>query len=158
GFANQAVVMLQQPNGNLVVGGTSRDPFQGPALLVRLQPDGCLDPGFGDGGIANLPGDGGAAFAIALQAGGKSVGGGDHHKRGTGGASAGGTVGRVNADGTLDASFGTGGSTTFPVPQDAAAVTAIQLDGDGRIRIAGTANFLRGEVFTARLDATGVLD
>ena len=155
---NVPLVLMEQPDGKLVVAGTSYDFFAGPAVLIRLLDDGRVDAAFGAGGMVQLPGVGGEAHAVAIQADGKYVVGGSVHKPGETGAFVEGAVWRVNADGTMDAGFGAGGVATFFVPQNAAAATAIQLDVDGHVRVAGTANYPHADVFTARLDSAGQLD
>ena len=63
---------------------------------------------------------------------------------------------RYNADGTLDAGFGTGGisSLSFSVYVDAPSALARQ--SDGKLLIAGTTN--SSDFFVARLNADGTLD
>ncbi|WP_345237333.1 IPT/TIG domain-containing protein [Hymenobacter saemangeumensis] len=99
---NSAVwAMAQQADGKVVVGG-SFSTYNGSSTragLSRLNPNGSLDASFNSGGF----GLNGAALTVALQADGKIVAGGDFSTyNGT-------TVPinllRVNANGSLDASF-----------------------------------------------------
>jgi uncharacterized delta-60 repeat protein len=65
---------------------------------------------------------------------------------------------RFNPDGSLDLSFGNGGtlSTTFPAASNTERATAVAIQGDGRIVVAGTIadTFLE----LARYNADGSLD
>jgi uncharacterized delta-60 repeat protein len=62
-----------QPDGNLVLVGVQQ-PSPGEnakAIVVRLTPDGSLDPAFGNGGVVVVPSAGG--YAVALQKTGRSL-------------------------------------------------------------------------------------
>ena len=82
-----------QPDGAVVVVASGS---QGVAVM-RLLPDGRLDPTFGQGGVVVEPG--GTATSVALQADGKILVGGSRGMRGHG-------VYRFLADGRLDVDFG----------------------------------------------------
>ena len=110
GFADGANSVIQLPDGKLVLAGVAEltNGFQDIAL-ARFNADGTPDATFGNGGKATLDIGGSHDFASGLiqQAGGKLV-------------IAGGTISgsqyrlvfaRFNADGTLDTTFGTGGTT-----------------------------------------------
>lgn len=96
--------------------------------VVRLDADGNPDPAFGDAGLATH-GDWIEGYAFAVQPDGKIVIGGI-------GASSSGvysdfTVMRLEPDGTLDASFGTGGIANPPVaPTSSIQGLVVQQDGD----------------------------
>jgi uncharacterized delta-60 repeat protein len=66
---------------------------------------------------------------------------------------------RFNADGTPDASFGSGGMISFGLPGTPAVAHAVTLDAAGRVLVAGGAwapeNF---EFAVARLDSSGAFD
>jgi uncharacterized delta-60 repeat protein len=97
-----------------------------------------LDTSFGDHGSVYLDffGHDDVMGGVAIQADGKIV------VAGTAETNAGGktvmAVARLNADGTLDTSFGNGGKTTVDVG-DGAAARSIALDGHGRIVLSGSA-------------------
>lgn len=133
-----ASALVIQPDGKLVVAGGA---FQ--VVLARYNPDGTLDPGFGVGGRVitdrGLVEGGGqeAAMALAIQSDGKLVAAGLASNRAaqpspvpTGGFG----IFRYLPDGSLDASFGSGGvalaafGTSGFLPDMARAV-AIQADG-----------------------------
>jgi uncharacterized delta-60 repeat protein len=144
-----------QPDGKIVVGGNFSTLGGGATLarsrIGRLNSDGGLDATFNPG--ANL-----AVYALALQADAKIVVGGSFSTLGGGGT---GTttrngIGRLNANGSLDASFdpGTGDS-----------VYALAIQPDGKIVVGGffptlggggTGTTARNNI--GRLNANGSLD
>lgn len=72
--AQSASVVLLQPDGKIVIGGTSQMQTEHPpppqAILMRFSPDGSLDASFGKGGkVRSLPS--GNITALALQTDGK---------------------------------------------------------------------------------------
>jgi uncharacterized delta-60 repeat protein len=122
--------------------------------------DGNLDPAFGSAGrvITDFANRSNAANAIALQPDGKIVVTGD-------GLSAQGapdiTVARYNADGSLDASFGTGGRVTTDFIGQTDVGFAIAVQPDGKILVAGTANLGSSTQFDfalVRYNSNGSLD
>src|SRR5262245_24661714 len=152
----QAVAV--QADGKIVVAGS----FQGiDFAVVRYNADGTLDATFGTGGkvITNFgPGfTTDAAQDLAIQSDGKIVVvGSSTNSVGTDFA-----VARYNADGTLDASFGTGGlvTTNFGgTSLDAAQGVAIQ--ADGKIVVTGSSNSAspQDDFAVVRYNADGSLD
>jgi len=136
-FAN---AMAIQPDGKIVVAGSSSPAIgsiQVSFALARYDTDGSLDASFGaDGTLTTtfLPPFTGqaSAHAIALQPDGKiiaagEVGAGEGHSAG---------VVRYTSNGSLDASFGTGGTTTTSVGVLNGAA-AVALQPDGKIIIVG---------------------
>jgi uncharacterized delta-60 repeat protein len=115
---NDAFALAIQADGRLVVGGSS---------LARYQPDGSLDSSFGTDGKVFLLGVVDTLYALALQADGKIVAAGKaSYNQGRNSAFA---VVRYNSDGSLDASFGTGGTVITRIGRmDAAGDVAIQTD------------------------------
>ena len=161
GADDYAEAMAVQPDGKLVVaghanmGGATGTDF----VLVRYQRDGAIDTTFGTAGKVSTDIAGGSdqAFAIALQADGKIVVAGSSDVSPKGKSFA---LVRYNADGSLDASFGTGGKvvTSFGSQSDTAYAVAVQ--ADGRIVAGGHTNTaLRGIDFAlARYQTNGALD
>jgi uncharacterized delta-60 repeat protein len=99
-----------QADGRIVVAGHRGWPGPVPGedfLLVRYNADGSLDPSFGNGGlvVTDFDGDNETAEAIALLADGRMVAAGKTIPE-SGSEFA---LARYHADGTLDASFGSGG-------------------------------------------------
>lgn len=141
-----------QPDGRiLAVGGA------GDVVLIRYNTDGSLDSSFGAGGlvISDLGGhDAGAA--IAQQPDGKIV------VVGSGGPSFSAVfaVARYNADGTLDPSFGTGGTVFSDIGSGASSgAVDVHLQPDGGIIAAGfvySGGYL--DFAVVRYGSDGVLD
>lgn len=153
GGTDQVSGIAVQPDGKIVAAGVSFADF----VVARYNPDGSLDTGFGTNGVVTYDFDGfpDRARAIALQQDGKIVVVGESNVNS---AQNFGLV-RYNADGTLDAGFGTGGSvfTDFAGNNDYAYAVAIQ--PDGKIIVAGDVGI--GGLFyfgLARYNSNGSLD
>jgi uncharacterized delta-60 repeat protein len=143
--------VLIQPDGKIVVGGTSfsGDPDTGSNFaLVRYNADGSLDPSFGSSGVVITGPNTTGAAAIALQPDGKIVAVGSTFSFATAYDAAFQAV-RYNADGSLDPSFGSGGIVTTDVP---AAVppeltpvvdtaTSVMIEPDGKVVVGGYVAF-----------------
>ena len=144
-----------QSDGKIVVGGTS-GVFDTPAKLAmaRYNADGSLDSSFGTGGIVLMNvsnGLGDAIRGLAVQPDGKILG--------VGAAGGENLLIRFNTDGSLDSSFGSGG-TSQPVLGSSGHLFAMKLLSDGTFVAAGTgttgAN--QGDFLVARFTSTGALD
>jgi uncharacterized delta-60 repeat protein len=143
-----------QPDGKIVIAGTGIDGGTGGMAFaaVRLLPNGGLDSGFGHGGIVTVPiGSGAIANAVAVQPDGKIVLGGTallaHNEF---------AAARLNPDGSIDPSFGTGGISTLAPP---AAAWGMVLQPDGKLVLAGEQSDGGGQAFmAARLRADGSPD
>ena len=98
--------------------------------VARLTADGRLDTAFGTGGLATIPASE-TAFpkGIAIQPDGRIVVAGTFEN----------SVGivRLNPDGSLDASFGTGGRIDVDLGGSSVDVNALTLGAAGRILVAG---------------------
>jgi uncharacterized delta-60 repeat protein len=119
-----------EPNGDIVIAGGGRN--HGPLgfAAVRLRPDGHLDSSFGRGGIATVPiGAEAIATAVSVEPDGKIVLGGIALKSGEQFALA-----RLNADGSLDTTFGHNGAATFG---SNAASWGMAVQPDGKILLGG---------------------
>lgn len=151
-----------QTDGMIVVAGEAGG--TGPAesgdarfALARYDITGALDPTFsGDGRVmTNVSAKADFVFGIAVQADGKIVVTG--RAGGSGGRIA---LARYNSNGSLDATFGGDGkvATDISAGDDRADDLAIQVDG--RIVVAGTANYLsnRASLAVVRYDADGSRD
>lgn len=143
-----------QPDGKIVVAGTAE--FSRFAL-IRYEPNGDLDPSFGDGGIVTTDVTTGTdmAFGLAIQPDGSIVVAG----RGAGGQGRF-AMARYEPDGTPDISFGKGGVvlTDFTGRHDAAR--DVEIRPNGRIVVAGFAGrgSQRGSFALARYTPDGGLD
>jgi uncharacterized delta-60 repeat protein len=134
--------ILVQPDGKIVICGRtnySDDETGYPVsfFLARYNPSGTLDTTFGTNGKVVAPVSGGSGGvhggqSMALQPDGKIITVG----YGFGGGSSSAAVFRYNPDGTLDASFGTGG-TVFTSGVNSASDVAVQ--PDGKIVVSGSA-------------------
>jgi uncharacterized delta-60 repeat protein len=139
----RAFAIALQPDAKLIVAGVAEtSPGPGSAFrILRLKPNGSLDTSFGTGGKVTTAFGGSSfsiALALALQPDGMIVAAGTARVFGTSAFG----VARYQPNGTLDASFGSGGTviTSFFVIggllQDA---DAIALQPDGKIVVAGRA-------------------
>ena len=116
--------------GSVTRGKNSYDTF----ALVRYNPNGSLDSSFGTGGIVNNTLGGSADGTAVALAGDKIVAGGTYLGNVSNNAFA---LARFNADGSLDQTFGSGGTviTSFGKYGDNALEIAVQ--ADGKIVLAG---------------------
>ncbi|MBK8321703.1 MAG: hypothetical protein IPL06_03005 [Betaproteobacteria bacterium] len=127
----------------------------------RPATSGALDTRFGTAGgtLTPVTAGGGAFRAMAVQPDGKIVAVGERYKSGS---EADLLLARFEANGALDASFGTGGVAVFDSQANAPTVvletaTAVALQADGKIVVAGVSRDLGDFVIVARLTATGTL-
>jgi len=148
-----------QSDGKIVVVGSTHDSGQPDSFaLLRYNADGSLDTGFGSGGTQTTSFGmyGGQAHGVALQSDGKIVVAGDSYQSATGDDFA---LARYNADGSLDTTFGTAGTTTTHVAgNDFGSSVAVQ--SDGKIVVAGSFYSTGGDrdFALARYNANGTLD
>lgn len=156
---DQALTPLLQPDGKIVAVGYGKNSGSTTGVdftLVRYNSDGSLDTSFGNAGIvrdAITTGDdypnGGA-----LQPDGKILVAG----RGAGGTYM--AVARFNPDGTLDATFGSGGNVLISFGKNSkigANAQALALQGDGKILLGGLGSGV-GYWTIVRLNTNGTLD
>ena len=150
----EANAIRLQPDGKVIIGGQFVSIHgQSRTNLARLNGDGSLDSNFpnGTGGVNGQPQSypGTSVKAIALQTNGTMfIGGafttvnGTHRSR----------VARLNADGSLDATFQPGRGLDYPVSR--------VVPSDGKVLIGGGLTFINGtnRYASARLNADGSLD
>jgi uncharacterized delta-60 repeat protein len=133
GFESAEQLALQA-DGRIVVAVHSASDW---LPVVRYRSDGTLDPSFGVGGKASTP-NAGHSIAIALQADGRILTASTTDVDAF-------HLGRLNGDGTLDTTFGTGGFTTFGFGEDRRIQThTLQVQPDGRLLFAGTVADMNG--------------
>jgi uncharacterized delta-60 repeat protein len=115
------------PSGKIVVAGRNGNDF----ALARYNPDGTPDVTFGtDGETTTDFGGSDQAFALALDSSGRTV------LAGQGAGTFG--VARYNEDGSLDATFGSGGKVTTTFFDEASAVAfGLVIQPDGKIAVGG---------------------
>jgi uncharacterized delta-60 repeat protein len=140
-------------SGRIVVSGTA----DGDVLLIRLRPDGTLDPEFdADGIVTSDFGGSESTESLTLAPGDKIVVAGAHY-----GTVSSMLVGRYLPDGSLDPSFDEDGWQTVDVPGGNGFATAVAADTAGRVVLAGDAydiNFENSVIALARLTASGAPD
>ena len=143
--AEEATAVAIQPDGKIVVAGYAAIPNVPPApqlpptfALVRYNTDGSLDTSFGTGGRVS-GGVNGQAYAVAIQPDGKIVLAGEFSFGTSGSDSSDFTVARFNANGSLDTSFGIGGSgqVATDIGTHTNSARNIVLQPDGRIVVSG---------------------
>lgn len=121
--------VIEQPDGKILV-SNAYFPFQ----VARFNPDGSLDTNFGTGGVTNpfAPNNNpSSAGAMALQPNGQILV-----------VAGGGSIVRLNPDGSLDTTFGSGGLTTPPSVPTGFGFSAgsILVEPNGSILLGGTAS------------------
>jgi uncharacterized delta-60 repeat protein len=132
-------IAIQPADGKIVFVGHQTPLQTTDALIGRLNPGGALDPTFNGHGVFtyHYPGGGYTALqTVALQSDGRIVAAGID----VGGPHA--IVLRLNADGSFDQSFGSGGVAALPSGQntttgDPIGAYAVGIAGGGRIIAAG---------------------
>jgi uncharacterized delta-60 repeat protein len=152
----QAFSVIQQADGKLVAVGLSGTDF----LAYRLNADGSLDTSFGNAGKVLAP-VGPAqdfAFEVVQQADGKLVIGG--HSASPNSRLDFSAV-RLNTDGSLDTTFGTGGKVLHDLGSSQNRAYALLLQPDGKLVLAGEVGRPASGVFDVgliRLNTDGSLD
>jgi uncharacterized delta-60 repeat protein len=121
--------VIEQPDGKILV-SNAYFPFQ----VVRFNSNGTLDTSFGSGGVTNpfAPNNNpSSAGALALQTNGQILV-----------VAGGGSVVRLNSNGSLDTSFGNGGLTSPPSVPTGFGFSAgpILVEPNGKILLGGTAS------------------
>lgn len=165
GFNDFPGAVTTQPDGKVVMVGTSSGANFSNFAVARYNTDGTPDSTFGNGGqvrtvspdVPAHPSNYLEATAVALQP--------DHKIVVAGNDRLGFALARYNADGTLDASFGTAG-IVFNYNYDAGRrVTDVAILPDGKIMAAGWYNGILDEqgypqigVALSRYNADGTLD
>jgi uncharacterized delta-60 repeat protein len=168
-----AADVLVQPDGKIVVGGnTTVPPYDDLAnefVVARFNADGTPDAAFGNGGVGRatfgVPNLRGVSLdTIALQPDGKIVAGGltvEYDFRYDWNFA----LARFNPDGSVDRTFGDGGTVVFNFggPSDAFnpsydRVTALAVRPDGRIVAVGVSQTGYSDFALAQFNSDGTLD
>ena len=153
-----AYAVAIQSDGKIVLAGYGVTNSQAGGMLTRLNTDGSLDASFGSGGVAELGFAYFGLFAMAIQSDGKIVVAGGTDAEQGGGYTYFAQVARVESNGSLDTSFGSGGITTttaigftpdFTGPES----LALALQNNGSILLASSYSNLM-----ARFTSGGQLD
>ena len=148
-----SMALALQSDGKIVEAGLFNNAGTNSFALVRFNSDGTLDTTFGTGGTVTTPAAGsGFAQSVVIQPNGMIVAAGssilsnnlDYD------------VARYNTDGTLDTTFGTGGTVDYKLPTgQPGSLHAVALQNDGRIVLSGDAG---GNFALVRLNANGTTD
>lgn len=160
-YANIAQSLAIQPDGKILVGGSSIGTGvldTTTMLLVRLKTDGTRDNSFGDNGkvTTKFGASSGVINAVKMQNDGKIVVGGT--------SNAGFSMVRYLSNGALDVSFGSDGKVTTSIASSqSASIKAIAIQPDGKIIVAGdytdyAQNTQANGIALVRYTANGTLD
>jgi uncharacterized delta-60 repeat protein len=142
-----AAALALQIDGKLVVAGTVNPGVASSDFaLARFNSDGSVDTGFGNGGRVTTDFTSGidAATSVVIEGNGKILAGGSSQH----GSSTVFALARYNANGTLDAGFGTGGEVTTDIGTGGAVINGLALQADGSLVAAGSQPSTNGLPFT----------
>ncbi|HEY7642363.1 MAG TPA: delta-60 repeat domain-containing protein [Steroidobacteraceae bacterium] len=161
GGSDVALAAALQADGKLLVAGEAGNGNDSDIAVARYNSDGSLDASFGSAGKVrlDLTGADEVAQSIAVQADGKIVVAG-YIGNDTGRDF---LVVRLNGDGSIDDdAFGTQGFARLDFAGGADYVTALTLQSDGKIVLAGTANLgdaaTKTDFALARYNSDGTID
>lgn len=160
GAGSQVIEAMQRmDDGSIIVAGTAQafGPLRG--FVVKLDADGTMDPGFGDAGVARLPNV--HAHALAIDGQGRIVVGGEKSINSLSHS----FVTRLDADGTVDTSFGDNGDVVIDwdgVADQGGSLTSLAITADDGILAGGSYEVygmgMGGDFAIARLGANGAFD
>ncbi len=123
-----------QPDGKIIVGGSSIIGGRESFTLVRYNIDGSLDNTFGSGGkVITKLGSISRIYSIAIQQDGKIVAGGPSNYSTGGGF----TVIRYKIDGSIDSLFGNNGMASAIMSNGLGELKKVLIKADGKILTAG---------------------
>ncbi len=146
--------VLVQPDGKLVLAGSSYNGTNDDIAVVRLNVDGSLDNSFDNDGkrivtIGSNSSD--RANSVVRQPDGKLVVAGSSDNDFA--------TARLNSDGSLDTSFGIGGTLGIPIGNSLDLAYSLALQQDGKLVLAGSSNNgLKDDFAVVRLNGDGTLD
>ena len=145
GNIDQANAVAIQPNGQIIAAGSSfsNSKTVEDFIVARYNTNGSLDKRFGKNGkittdfFRNVD----SISAIAIQPDGRIVVAGFAQLGGAGGTPRVVALARYRSDGQPDTSFGNGGALTTSFGGNFAAASAVMVQPDGKIVVAGTVDF-----------------
>ena len=149
--------LVRQPDGKLVVAGSSHNGYDTDFALARYNPNGSLDASFnGTGKVATAIGPSwDSANAVAVQPDGKLVAAGYANN----GSNVDFALARYNPNGSLDTSFNGTGKVITPIGSANDEAYGLALQPDGKIVVAGRSfNGLNEDFALTRYNPNGSLD
>jgi uncharacterized delta-60 repeat protein len=153
---DQATALVVQADGKLVAAGFTMREFGtiSDFALARYNPDGSLDPTFGSGGkvTTDFAASFDRAYGLIVQGDGKLVAAGSVGL----GVESEFALARYNPDGSLDATFGSGGKVTTDFAPAGGQATALVVQG-GKLVAAGF-TISSTDFALARYNPDGTLD
>ncbi|MDQ3198059.1 MAG: delta-60 repeat domain-containing protein [Verrucomicrobiota bacterium] len=163
GGSAQVNAVAIQSDGKIVVAGRAGDQVANTLdfAILQFNTDGTLDTSFGTGGGTNVDFFAGndAVFALVIQADGKIVAAGSASRGDA--TSPDFALVRLNADGSFNTTFGTGGKVTTDFSASLDGIYGLALQTDGKIVAAGF-TFIESEAndnfALARYLSDGTLD
>ncbi|CAK8711330.1 hypothetical protein KKHLCK_00320 [Candidatus Electrothrix laxa] len=156
-YGDQGNAVFVQPDGKILVGGSTSSTADLDFMLFRLLADGSLDSEFNfDGTVSTAIGsDDDEVFALALQEDGKILAAGYSSNNGSRDFA----VARYNSNGSLDREFGLEGMMVTAVSDSDDEITGVAVQSDGKILLTGTALGDEGRVVVlARYQSNGTPD
>ncbi len=156
-YGDRANAVAVQPDGKIIVAGSSSSASDKDFMLFRLLADGSLDPDFNfDGTVTTAVGSfDDEILALALQEDGKIIAAGYSSN----GSDRDFALARYYSDGTLDRNFGLEGLVVTAVGNSDDEITGIAVQEDGAVVVTGTADGTAGRVIVlGRYRADGSLD
>jgi uncharacterized delta-60 repeat protein len=157
GSQDFAYSVAVQPDGKIVVAGSSSNGANDDIALVRYNTDGTLDTTFNITGKVTTPIGSGfdEGLSLVIQSNGKIIVAG-YTFNGTNDDFA---LVRYNTDGSLDTTFNGTGIVTTPIGSGDDLGIAVALQADGKIVVGGFSNNgMRNDFALARYKADGSLD
>ncbi|HYV92925.1 MAG TPA: hypothetical protein VE978_14110, partial [Chitinophagales bacterium] len=160
GINDVAFSIAIQSDGKIVVAGASANgPYDGDFALARFNSDGTPDSSFSNDGVV-ITADSSyseAVYSVAVQPDGKIIEAGVSYN----GSRDDFALVRFNTDGTLDTGFGTDGKVLTEIDSDGSFASAVAVQSDGKIVVAGTSSddgIFGGHFVLARYNIDGSLD
>ncbi|NLX18654.1 MAG: hypothetical protein GXY53_05145, partial [Desulfobulbus sp.] len=157
GHKSNGYAVLVQPDGKIVMAGSSGRSGDLNFSLLRFHPDGSLDQSFnGDGSVLTSLSDGDdEALALALLADGRIIAAGYSHN----GKDRDFAIVCYHQDGTLDRSFGDRGVVLTSIGNGNEEIAAIVVGESNTITVAGSTEGTAGRIVAvARYFINGELD
>jgi uncharacterized delta-60 repeat protein len=157
GANSQANALTMQPDGKILVAGSSLTNGNSDFALLRYNANGELDTSFGAGGkvITPVGAVADAATVVKFLRDGRIIVGGFAGINGRYDFA----LARYHSDGSLDTSFGSGGKATAAIGSGDAFLYGLAFQADGKIVATGYAATGATTAFAlARFSANGILD